>query len=189
MTCIVGIVHKQTVYIGGDSAGVDSSFNKVLRADRKVFVNGPFIMGFTSSFRMGQLLQYGLKPPVKPKLMDDMKFMVTRFMDGVRDCFKNHGFGYITEGEDNEGGDFLVGFNGKLYQVEGNFQVGEALWPYASVGCGANYALGALYATDGMEPDARIRRALEAASVFSAGVAPPFYVLKQSLPLSKKTKK
>ncbi len=190
MTCVVGIVHKQAVYIGADSLGIDSGdLSKVVRSDKKVFVNGEFIMGFTSSFRMGQLLQYAFKPPTKPKLMDDMKFMVTSFIDGVKNCFYHNGYGRITEGRDNEGGTFLVGFNGTLYEIEPDFQVGVPSVHYAAVGCGERYALGAMYATDGMEPEERIRKALEAASQFSAGVAPPFHIVKQGIPLSKKTKK
>ncbi len=54
MTAIVGLVHNATVYIGGDSAGV-SGYSMTVRADSKVFTIGPYLMGFTTSFRMGQL--------------------------------------------------------------------------------------------------------------------------------------
>ena len=62
MTCIVGLVHEGVVYIGGDSAGV-AGLSLVVRADEKVLRNGDFLMGFTTSFRMGQLLRYKLDPP------------------------------------------------------------------------------------------------------------------------------
>jgi len=65
MTCIVGIQHDGRVYIGGDSAGV-AGYSITSRADAKVFTVGPYVMGFTSSFRMGQLLRYGLKAPKPP---------------------------------------------------------------------------------------------------------------------------
>ena len=61
MTCIVGLVHEGVVYIGGDSAGV-AGLSLVVRAD-EMFRNGDFLMGFTTSFRMGQLLRYKLYPP------------------------------------------------------------------------------------------------------------------------------
>lgn len=51
MTAIVGLVEKGNVYIGGDSAGV-AGLSISIRGDEKVFKVGPFIMGFTSSFRM-----------------------------------------------------------------------------------------------------------------------------------------
>ena len=64
MTCIVGLVHEGTVFIGGDSAGV-AGLSLVVRADEKVFRNGDFLMDFTTSFRMGQLLRYNPDSPPK----------------------------------------------------------------------------------------------------------------------------
>lgn len=55
MTCIVGLVENNKVYIGGDSAGV-AGLSLMKRADEKVFKKDEFIFGFTSSFRMGQLI-------------------------------------------------------------------------------------------------------------------------------------
>lgn len=52
MTCIIGFIKNKKVYIGGDSAGVGGS-HVTIRRDSKVFKNGNFIMGYTSSFRMG----------------------------------------------------------------------------------------------------------------------------------------
>ena len=62
ITCIVGFSHLGKVYIGGDSAGL-SGWGLTVRKDPKVFANGPCIMGFTSSFRMGDLLRYSLVVP------------------------------------------------------------------------------------------------------------------------------
>lgn len=96
MTCIVGLVDKGKVYIGGDSAGVNSFWDLTIRADSKVFINGPFIMGFTSSFRMGQLLRYKLKTPSRFKNDGTQKeiyeYMVTDFVDAVRQCLKDGGY-------------------------------------------------------------------------------------------------
>ena len=52
MTCIVGLIDGRRVWMGGDSAGV-SGLDITVRADAKVFRNGDFLIGFTSSFRMG----------------------------------------------------------------------------------------------------------------------------------------
>lgn len=174
MTCIVGLVDKGDVYIGGDSAGV-AGLSLSIRADEKVFGNGPFIMGFTSSFRMGQLLRYKLAPPAQTVHQNDMEYMVTSFIDACRTCFSQNGFG---DKDATVGGTFLVGYHGKLYTVEGDFQVGIPSAPFDAVGCGADLALGAMYATEGLPPEDRINIALQAASTFSAGVAPPFVILR-----------
>jgi len=174
LTCIVGLVDKGDVYIGGDSAGV-AGLSLSIRADEKVFGNGPFIMGFTSSFRMGQLLRYKFSPPAQTVHQDDMEYMVTSFIDACRTCFSQNGFG---DKDATRGGSFLVGYKGSLYTIEGDYQVGKLHAPFDSVGCGSDLALGALYATEGLPPEKRINLALQAASTFSAGVSPPFVVLR-----------
>jgi ATP-dependent protease HslVU (ClpYQ) peptidase subunit len=174
MTCIVGLVDKGDVYIGGDSAGV-AGLSLSIRADEKVFGNGPFIMGFTSSFRMGQLLRYKFSPPAQTVHQNDMEYMVTSFIDAARQCFSGNGFG---DKDATVGGTFLVGYKGALYTIEGDYQVGIPKPSYDAVGCGSDLALGAMFATEGLKPEQRITIALEAASTFSAGVAPPFTILK-----------
>ena len=173
MTCIIGLEHKGVVYIGGDSAGV-SGLSITVRSDEKVFTNGTFIMGFTTSFRMGQLLRYKFDAPNQASGVDDMRYMVTTFIDAVRKCFFDNGFG---SKEDNQGGTFLVGYKGKLYSIQGDFQVGKVAAGYAAVGSGTDLALGAMFANVKLKPADRIKNALSAASTFNAGVMPPFVVL------------
>jgi ATP-dependent protease HslVU (ClpYQ) peptidase subunit len=175
MTAIVGLARKGTVFIGGDSAGV-SGMNLSVRADTKVFRNGPYLFGFTSSFRMGQLIHYSLKPPVPKGDLD--RFMTTKFVDALRECLKSGGYARKEE-EQEMGGTFLVGVRGKLFTIHEDYQVGKPADGFAAVGCGDQVALGALYATagNGMKPRARVRLALHAAERFSAGVRGPFVCL------------
>ena len=179
MTCIVGLVDKGSVYIGGDSAGI-AGLSISIRADEKVFSNGPFIMGFTTSFRMGQILRYKFDPPQQTVKQDDMTYMVTSFIDAVRQCFANNGFG---DKEATRGGNFLVGYKGKLYNIESDFQVGVPAEAFDAVGCGSDLALGALYASKGKTPEQRITLGLGAAAFFNAGVAAPFLIMKQAKPV------
>lgn len=178
MTCIVGLVDNGVVFMGGDSAA-SGGLAIETRADPKVFVNGPMIFGFTSSFRMGQLLQYALQVPEQSRKKLDFAYLVTDFVDAVRELYRSKGF--MGKAEEREaGGTFLLGYHGALYAVSDDFQVVRLALPYAAVGCGADLALGAMYATDGcgLDPRARIRKALAAAEEFSAGVRGPFHVLR-----------
>lgn len=176
MTCIVGLVEAGTVYMGSDSAGADSSWNLRARRDAKVFVNGPFIFGFTSSFRMGQILRYVLKPPAIPDDKDLFEYMATEFIDAVRLALKAGGF--ATKDKDAEsGGTFLVATSSRLFQIESDYQVGESLEPYDACGSGTAYAIGALFASRGHDPHDRVMLALRAAEANSAGVRGPFTVL------------
>jgi hypothetical protein len=180
MTCIVGVVERGVVYLAGDSAGV-AGYGLTLRRDPKVFRNGEFVLGFTSSFRMGQLLQHAFTPPAIEEPLD--RYMVTPFVNALRACFKDGGYAAKNR-EQEEGGTFLVGVRGRLYQVEDDYQVGEARADYAAIGCGAQVALGALHVTAGHPPGARLRLALEAAEAWNAGVRGPFVTCQSDPPLA-----
>lgn len=175
MTCIAGLVAGGKVYIGGDSAGMDDRYSLRVRADKKVFRNGDFVMGFTTSFRMGDLLRHAFDPPRRHPNDDVHKFMVTDFVDAVRACLKKGGFASISEGVES-GGSFLVGYAGRLFHVESDYQVGESVDDLAACGCGDMIALGSLFSTAGKPPVKRIETALEAAERFSGGVRGPFHV-------------
>ena len=182
MTCIVGLVDGGNIWMGGDSAGV-GDYDLRVRADEKVFIKDKFIFGFTSSFRMGQILRYKLViPPYYPEI-DLWQYMVDNFIDAVRKCFKDGGY-MKTKDTIEEGGTFLVGFRGTLFEIEDDFQVAVNVAPYNACGCGRSYALGSL-ATSGYmtasvpyAAEKRVRKALEVAEEFSAGVRKPFHILK-----------
>lgn len=178
MTCIAGIVDKGRVFIGGDSAGV-GDYDLVVRADRKVFAIGDYVMGFTTSFRMGQLLAHAFAPPNPPSDSEDlMRFMVVDFIDVVRKLLKDNGFSKVEDNVES-GGTFLVGVKGRLFHIADDFQVGESTHGFDACGCGAQLALGSLWAmqTRNLHPIEKVRAALAAAETFSAGVRAPFHII------------
>lgn len=177
MTAIAGIVEDGKVWIGGDSAGA-SGLSLTVRSDPKVFINGEFVFGYTSSFRMGQLLEHEFTPPKPHEGEDGMPYMVKRFIPGVKSTLRSGGYQVSRDGQDT-GGTFLVGYRGQLYMVHNDYQVARLKQPFAAVGCGEDLALGSLYTTRefDLSPRARIEIALEAAAEFSAGVRGPFTVL------------
>lgn len=172
MTCIVGVADGGHVYIAGDSAGV-SGWDLTVRADQKVWASGAWAFGFTSSFRMGQLLRYRFTPPPRDEGESLDGYLVGPFVDALRTCLKDGGFAKVESGRE-EGGVFLVGHEGRLFVVEGDFQVGEPLDGFAAVGCGDGIARGALFATADLPPEDRLQIALDAAERYSAGVRGPF---------------
>ncbi|MFA7291894.1 MAG: hypothetical protein WC023_06560 [Rhodocyclaceae bacterium] len=174
MTCIVGLVHEGKVTIGGDSAGV-GGLDLVVRNDLKVWERDGLAFGFTTSFRMGQLLRYSLNIPKRHPDTDLMKFMVTDFIDAVRKCLKDGGFARAKEGEE-QAGVFLVGHAGRLFRIDADYQVGEAAAQFDAVGCGESFAKGALYVSTG-DAAARVRKSLECAEAMSAGVRGPFHLV------------
>lgn len=173
MTCVVGVTDGSRVWMGGDSAGA-SGWSLSLRSSSKVFVRAPFVMGFTSSFRMGQLLRWSLQ--VAEPEGDLEQFMCTTFIDAVRKCLKDGGFAK-KDADQEEGGVFLVGVAGRLFTVHSDYQVSEQIVSYAAVGCGDDIALGVMYATAHLAPEHRLQVALDAAERHSAGVRGPFTIV------------
>ena len=176
MTCIVGWTEKGNVWIGGDSAGV-AGYSLRSRADEKVFKKGEFVFGFTSSFRMGQLIRYQLVIPKPEEGQNEDDYLHVKFLDSVIECFKDNRYATLKDGEIT-GGTFLFGYRGKLYQVENDFQIAKTRYCFDAVGCGAEIALGCLYGLSHqtLTPRKRVEKALKAAQEFSAGVREPFHI-------------
>jgi ATP-dependent protease HslVU (ClpYQ) peptidase subunit len=174
MTCIAALADGQNVWMGADSASV-SGLALTLRRDPKIYRVGEMLIGFTSSFRMGQLLGYKFKPPVQDAESSIEQYMTTVFIDAIRETLKEGGYARTDSGAE-VAGTFLVGYKGRIFRVDSDYQVGENTVPYDAVGCGAELALGALYATEGLACRKRIETALEAAEAFSAGVRRPWVI-------------
>jgi ATP-dependent protease HslVU (ClpYQ) peptidase subunit len=178
MTAIAGVEHDGLVVIGGDSAGV-AGYRLQARADEKVFRNGPMIFGFCGSFRLGQLIRYALTVPRRHP--DDLvdKWLTVEFVDAVRAVLKDKGNAQREKEQEAADGSFLLGYEGHLFVIYGDYQVARPRHGFAAVGCGEELVLGALHATAGTTLTARqrVEAALQAAAEFSAGVRPPFTIL------------
>lgn len=134
------------------------------------------VFGFTSSFRMGQILRYSFFAPPRIEKISDMQYLVGNFIPSLIRTYSDHGF--LSKSNDrNVGGVFLLGYRGELYKIEADFQVGIPVLDYDTCGCGDDLAKGCLFATEGKDPKIRIEKALDAASMHSAGVAPPYKIV------------
>jgi len=180
MTCIIGLKDKDIIYMAGDSAGVCVDTLAIqIRKDMKVFRKKGYVIGFTSSFRMGQILNYNVVFPIYKKTdkITLHEFMVTKFVSVIRKAFKIGGYTSIQNNTEH-GGFFLVGYKGCLFEIQCDFQVAELSSDYHAVGCGDGLALGSMYSTKGvLEPLERLHIGLRAAAEYSGGVTGPFFVV------------
>ena len=175
MTCALGLAVDGKVYIGADSASVDG-WETRQTALPKVFRRDGFLIAYTTSFRMGQLLQHHVAIPLQAEDCDDMSYMVCTFIESVRGCLKDCGFSEVDNNQES-GGSFLVGYRGRLYSVAPDFQVNEMAAGVDAIGCGRQYALGAIRVLRHLPPEERIARALDVAAHYSGAVIPPFNIL------------
>jgi ATP-dependent protease HslVU (ClpYQ) peptidase subunit len=173
MTCIVAAKAKDgSIVMGSDSAGSDG-WSLVVLKDQKIYRVGKMLIGFTSSYRMGQLLGHSLSLPEHHSDVPVERYMATIFMDAVRRCLKDGGFAK-RENDVETGGTFLVAYKGRIFQVQDNFSVIENGRPYDSCGSGYMLALGSLYSTaDTRDTKKRCEMALQAAEDFCATVRGP----------------
>jgi ATP-dependent protease HslVU (ClpYQ) peptidase subunit len=186
MTCIVALKDKNKVYMAGDSLGTDPvTLQKTVRLDEKVFIKTDMLFGFTSSFRMGQIIRYVFDIPERMEAIGDMEYLVAHFIPALIKCYEDQGF--LKKPDDNEyqGGHFLLGYRGNFYDVLDDFQIGIPTLNYEAIGCGEDYAKGSMYTTETLEdkldkkltPQKRLTMALDAACEHSAGVAAPYIIL------------
>ena len=171
-TCIIGLKYKGRVYIGGDSQGT-GGYEKMTMLGRKVFRLGDMLLGYCGSYRAGQILKYSLKLPPHPTGADAHKYLCTTFINSVRTAFKKGGI-LEVENQTETGHDFIIGYKKRLFGIYSDNQVWESKM-FLSMGCGAEYAYGALAAVGG-DPRKRIIKALKVSGMFSTGVGPPYYV-------------
>jgi len=179
MTVIIGLEQDDKVYIGGDGvASAGSLTNKI--TNPKVFIKKPMIIGFCHSLRMGQLLRYSLKIPPHPHGKDAFDYLTTNFISAVQSVLAKNGFFDLDPAKIMSCFPFLVGYRGKIYEVNGDFGFIKYEKKYCAIGAGTELALGSLHSTETLikNPEKRIIMALEAASSFEASVGPPFTIVK-----------
>jgi len=184
VTVVVGLVHGNGVLLGADSVGVNGHGDRTIRADPKVFnLSQAIAVGYTSSFRMGQLLRYHLPDDIRTsgRAGDHYEWAVCKFVPAVRAALKSHGYAKVDNNVET-GGAFLLAVYDRLFRVESDFQVAEAADCYDAVGAGGDVALGALAAlrtqsfasSDGAVLREVAELALKAACHHNVYCAPPF---------------
>jgi len=178
MTCIVSVIKDDKVWMGADSAGVCNNILDI-RSDKKVFIKNDFLIGFTSSFRMGDILKYNFNP-TRCEDWDLEKYMVTTFVDDLREFFSKHGF-LKKDNNVDYGGNFLVGIRGRIFEIGTDFQVGWTSNNYTAIGSGELVAKGALYTMfnnfENLSPLTMCTAALNAAQHHTTSVREPFHIL------------
>lgn len=178
MTCVIGIVSEGNIWMGADRSASGGNVIRT-RADPKVFkrhtAKGDFLIGYSTSYRMGQVLQYQLSIP-QYNDEDIMDYMVNKFIESVRGVLKSSGFAE-KQNEVEQGGWFLVGFRSHLFCIQADYQVARVAESYTAIGTGEEFALGSLYSTEILLPEDRIAIAIRAADRFNPFVSLPFDIM------------
>lgn len=176
MTCIVGLEYKNKVYLGCDSVASDGYVKYAIHGS-KIFTTGPLTIGYTSSFRFADILQYDLNLPVRTeKDGDDRAFLVTVVIKTIREALSKGGFNHISNAKES-GGTCLIAYKNKLYKMQDDYSIVKSDYGYDSCGSGSYFALGSLASTEGLQPKVRVSKAIEAAIKHCATVCGPSYTV------------
>lgn len=184
MTCIIGVEHDGVVYMGADSIGLNG-WGKDVIAQQKIFVRGNLIFACAGSPRMAQIIRY-LTPInfLRQSAGDDEEYLVTHVIETIRMSLREHGY-TSTENGQEQGASFLMGYNGKVYEVQNAYQLCRSSRKMCAMGVGDSYALGALYSTLNQFETwtetaitEAMKHAMATAETLCSGVAGPFFVEK-----------
>jgi hypothetical protein len=180
VTVVAGLIDAGAVWMAAD--GVSADDGDVRYQDREPKLvrhplrregrpDGAFLLGAAGSPRLSQRLRRHLTPPQLRRGQDPFEWTLD-LADLVQELLAEGKGGVDEDGKAD--GSLLVGIEGRLFDLDGDYAVHEARWGYSAIGCADTIALGALYATRGLEPRRRLRLALGAATRHEVHVGPPF---------------
>lgn len=183
MTCIAAVIDEDgTVWMGGDSAGVDENFGLGIGREEKVWENDGILFGASGSFRVSQVLRWHFEvPPPNPK-EDHLKYLTGPFVDAMRSALEAAGSLETWEEDSTEGmgGCLLIAYQGRVFEIMEDFGVSELVHGYGAVGCGGSLAWGSLASSEYFDVSAkeRVELALDAAERHNAGVRGPMVIIR-----------
>jgi len=141
MTCIVAFRNKEkNIILAGDKMGSDS-FTSMISKVPKVFTNDDFAIGYTSSFRMGQLLQHVWLPPQRKVDQSTDNYLYSDVTASLRKMFKENGFG---DDDTNEFGNFIMIYEDRILEMQDEMSFLEHETDIVSVGAGCYHATAAM---------------------------------------------
>lgn len=183
MTCIAAIIDQDGVgHIASDSLGSNGHTKDVYK-NQKIFQLGNMLIGYTSSYRMGQLLQYELSLPPRKVGQSLDKYMYTDFIASVRSLMKDHGYLRVDANVERIGS-FLIVTEGRIYQMQDDLSLLETEDRFGSCGSGEFHAIATMHTLSKrkirMSAEEILREAIETASKYVATVGGDVRILTAS---------
>lgn len=180
MTAICGYQEDGKVWIGADSAasngwhrGATHTWKLVKLSVPSNDGSRPLVIGYTTSFRFGQILAHHLTPPIDHEEGAE-RYLVRSLVPEIRAVLSTHGWLHKSN-ERETGGNALIAYRGELHELQDDNSVLRWLDPWAACGSGYEYALGAMATAQG-DGGGIVRAGLSAAALFAPGVMEPFHV-------------
>lgn len=178
MTCIVGLETEDGVILGGDSAASGNSHTTSVKNQKVFNIGSQFGVGYTSSFRMGQILKRDFDPRSfdYDGIDDKFNFTIEEVVPMIRKIMKDGGYSKV-ESNREKGGLFLFAVADELFKIQKDFSVIKPK-KYSAIGSGYKQARGSLYSTEHYNPEKRVKIAIRAAAESQDGVSLPLNTIR-----------
>lgn len=179
MTCIVGIIDEAgKAHIASDSLG-SNGHTKGIYKNKKIFKKGNMLIGYTSSYRMGQLLEHSMVVPERKvnQILDN--YMYIDFVNAIRNLFKDNGYLCINNNVESIG-EFLILIEGRIFIMHNDLSMLESSDNFDSCGSGEDYARSTMYNLTNDEkltPKEKLSKAIDTATQYVTTVGGEFQYL------------
>lgn len=180
MTIIIGLEDKKTktVYMGGDSATTAWPNCVEVATGKKIFLyGGDMLLGSAGALRTSQIIRHS--QPFRRQFPEEsvMDYLVNGIAEPMRDVLKERGASRVEANEESSLNWWLLGYQGKVYEIDGGFAIANSVRGFTAIGSGRDFALAAMVAFKNLEPKQRILESLKIVGQFDSFVKPPYYVL------------
>jgi len=175
MTCIVAIRGDDGLFLASERGCGTADLMQTLGTP-KIWTAGGYSFGYSGDL-FGETFRHNFKPPTITKHVD--KFMQSTFKKAIREFLKEWGMDVVRDGDEKTTFSMIICVKGAIYEYD--MMSGSLIKyddQYMSIGSGQDFALGNLYATEGVEDSkSRAVMAVAAAIRFSPTCKEPIDVL------------
>jgi hypothetical protein len=171
MTAVVGLVHDNIIYLGGDRAAADPD-TILSAAAPKIGLRDGFIYGYAGTYGIGQLIELIDLLPFEGDSLRYIKMYIVSELKKYIDLYSTDPINNSTT--------WLIGCHSpegaRLYELSSE-DWGVCELTSTAIGTGSTFCLGSLYSTVDKEPLDRVGLALGAAITYSPHCQGPIDIL------------
>lgn len=180
MTCIVAWkTEDDNVVLAGDKKGSNGYTADIVK-EPKVFRNKDFMIGYTSSFRMGQILKHVWTPPQRKIDQTTDNYMYCDVVNSLRKTMKDNGF--LNTDNKDKSGTFIIVYENRIFLHQDEFSLLEFESKVTACGCGEDFAVASVTTLLEYEKDIDVilQKAYDLISFYSTGVSKKYdYIISE----------